>query len=153
MSLCHCWGLQPHQTASHIHISHIQRVWAHWNAAHWHTAAAFIQSYTYPTWLRLWGSGSLVESNVITSWLRLRATSNCFPHPHWTYTKCLSALICCSLAYSTSQMQLYQPYLNKILGFWVTCGVKLMSLQTASHIHISQYKAFEYSDMLSIGKE
>ncbi len=41
--------------------------------------------------------------------------------------------------------QLYPPYLAQILGFWVTCGVKMMSLchswgwrppQTAFHIHI-----------------
>ncbi len=40
-------------------------------------------SYTHPTWLRFLGSGSLVESNdVIMSWLRLTATSNCFSHPY-----------------------------------------------------------------------
>ncbi len=37
MSLCRCWGWQPPQTASHIHITHIQSVWAHWYAVHWHT--------------------------------------------------------------------------------------------------------------------
>jgi len=62
MWLCQCWGWQPPQTASHIHIDHIQSVWAHWYAVHWHTAAAFLHKYTHPTWLRLWGSGSLVES-------------------------------------------------------------------------------------------
>jgi hypothetical protein len=32
-----------------------------------------------------WGFGSLVESTwVIMLWLRLTATSNCFPHPHET---------------------------------------------------------------------
>jgi len=24
------------------------------------------------------------QNDVITSWLRLRTTSNCFPHPHYT---------------------------------------------------------------------
>ena len=52
---------QPPQTASPIHITHIQRVWAHWYAVHWHTAAA-LHSYTHPSWLRFWGSGSLMES-------------------------------------------------------------------------------------------
>ena len=56
MWLCHGWGWQPPQTASHIHISHIQRVWAHWYTIHWHTAAA-LHSYTHPTWVWLWGSG------------------------------------------------------------------------------------------------
>jgi hypothetical protein len=62
------------------------------------------------------------------SWLRLTATSNCSPHPYWTYSKCLSTLICCPLAYGSSLTQLYPPYLAQILGFWVTCGVKMMSL-------------------------
>ncbi len=79
------------------------------------------------------------------SWLRLTATSNCFPHPYQTYTKWLSTLICCPQAYSISLTQLYPPYLALILGLWVTCRVKMMSLchgwgwqppQTASHIHI-----------------
>ncbi len=26
------------------------------------------------------------QNDVIMSWLRLTATSNCFPHPYWTYT-------------------------------------------------------------------
>ncbi len=58
---CHGWGWQPPQTASHIHIRHIQSVWAHWCAVHWHTEAAS-NSYTHATWGRFGGSGSLVES-------------------------------------------------------------------------------------------
>jgi hypothetical protein len=148
MSLCHAWGWQLAQTASHIHIRHIQTVWAHWYAVHWHMVAA-LHSYTHPTWLRFWGSGSLVvveskwcdyvmveadshlkllptsildihkvvehidmlsmciqyqpctviptlllgsefgvlghlwsQNDVITSWLRLTANSNYFPHPY-----------------------------------------------------------------------
>ncbi len=61
MSLCHGWGWQPPQTAFHIHIRHLQSVWAHWYAVHEHKEAA-LHSYTHPTWLRFWGSGSLVES-------------------------------------------------------------------------------------------
>ncbi len=46
---------------------------------------AALHSYTHPTWLRFWGTGSFVESNdVIMSWLRLTATSNCFPHVRHT---------------------------------------------------------------------
>ncbi len=82
MWLCHGWGWQPPQIASHIHIRHIQRVWAHWYAIHRHMVAA-LHSYTHPIWLIFGGSGSLVESNdVIMSWLRLIATSNCFQHPY-----------------------------------------------------------------------
>jgi hypothetical protein len=61
MSLCHGWGSQPTQTASHIHIRHKQSVWAHWYAVHGHMAVAS-NSYTHNTWLTFWGSGSLVES-------------------------------------------------------------------------------------------
>ncbi len=49
------------QTASRIHIKHIQSVWEHWCAVHWHTVAPS-HSFTHPTLLRFWGSGSLVES-------------------------------------------------------------------------------------------
>ncbi len=77
--------------------------------------------------------------------LRLTATSNCFPHPYWTYKKWLSTSICYLWAYSISHTQLYPHYFGQILGFWVTCGVNMMWLchgwgwqlpQTASHIHI-----------------
>ncbi len=61
MWLCHGWVWQPPQTASHIHIGHIQSVWAHWYAVHRHKILA-LHSYTHSTsWLRFWGSGSLVE--------------------------------------------------------------------------------------------
>ena len=66
------------------------------------------------------------QHDVIMSWLRLAATSNCFPHPYYTYTKCLSTLICCALAYSSSLTQYYPHYLDQILRFWVTCGVNMM---------------------------
>jgi hypothetical protein len=35
------------------------------------------------------------QNDVIMLWLRLTATSNYLPHPYWTYTTCLSTLICC----------------------------------------------------------
>ncbi len=210
MSLHDGWGWGPSQATSCIHMRHIQSVWAHWYAVHWHTAAALL-SYTHPTWLRFGGSGSLVEAkwchyvmveaeghlkllppstldiykgfehidmlsmigiqqqpytvilillgsdlgvlghlwrlnDVIMSWLRLTAISNCFPHPYHMYTTCLSTLICCQLAYISSLTQFYPHYLAQILRFlWVTCGGKMMSLhdgwswgpsQTASCIHM-----------------
>jgi hypothetical protein len=62
MWLCHSWGWWPPQTTSHIHIRHIQSVWAHWYAIHGHTISP-LHSYTQPTsWLRIWSSGALVES-------------------------------------------------------------------------------------------
>jgi hypothetical protein len=57
------------------------------------------------------------QNDVITSWLRLPATSDCFPHPYWTYTKCLCTLLCYPMAYDSSFMRLYPPYLAQI--FWV----------------------------------
>jgi hypothetical protein len=58
------WGCRTFQTPPHIHeihhITHIQCGWAHWYVIHWHTAAALLHSFTYTTWIRFWGSGSLV---------------------------------------------------------------------------------------------
>ena len=86
MSLCHGSGWQPPQSASSIHIRHIQSVWAHWYAVHWRTVTA-LNSYTHPSWLRFWGSVSLVESKwcqhvVVEAEGHL---SNCFPHPYYTH--------------------------------------------------------------------
>jgi hypothetical protein len=78
-------------------------------------------SYSEVLLCHLWS-----QNDVIMSWLRLAATSNCFPHPYYTYTKCLSTLICCALAYSSSLTQYYPHYLDQILRFWVTCGVNMM---------------------------
>jgi hypothetical protein len=47
MSLHHGWGWQPPQTASRIHIRHIQSVWAHWYVVHKHTVAALHSQTTY----------------------------------------------------------------------------------------------------------
>ncbi len=89
-------------------------------------------------------------NDVIMSWLRLTATSNCFPHPYWTYTKWLSTWICYPWGYSISLTQLYPHYLGQILGCWVTCWVKMMWLchgwgwqpsQTTFHIHIRHIKS------------
>ncbi len=60
-SLRHGWGWQPTQTASCVHIIHIQSVWAHLYAVRGHIAVAS-KSYTHTSWLIFLGSGSLVES-------------------------------------------------------------------------------------------
>jgi hypothetical protein len=134
------------QTASHIHIRHIRCVWACWYAIYRHMVAA-LHIYTHPTWLRCWGSGSLVESKWC-HYVMVEGdghTSNCFPNPYKTYRMSLSTLICWPWAYGSSCTRLYPPYLAQMLGLWVTWGVKMMSLchgwswqppQTASHIHI-----------------
>ena len=82
-ALHHDWGCHPIQTASCIHIRHIQSVLAHWYAVHMHNMVAVFLSCTHPTWLRFWVLGQLWSwKNVITSWLRLPSYSNCFPHPY-----------------------------------------------------------------------
>jgi hypothetical protein len=43
--------------------------------------------------------------------------------------KVFEHMICCPWAYSSSLTQLYQHYLAHSLGFWVTCGVKMVSLR------------------------
>ncbi len=129
MWLCHGWGWQPPQTDSHIHITHIQSVWAHW-----YMLSIGIQQQPNTVLRTLIGSDFGVrvylwsQHDVITSWLMLRFTLNCFPHQYYTYTKCLSTLICCPWAYSSSLKQLYPSYLAQISGFWVTYGVEMMWL-------------------------
>ncbi len=150
MSLRHGWARQPPQTASRIHIRHMQSVWAHCYAVHGYMAVDS-NSYTHTTWVRFGVLAHLWSQNdVIISWLRLTATSNCFPHPHWTYTKCLSTLVCGPWACGSSLTKLYPHYLGQILEFWLTCWVKMMSLchgwgwqphQTASRIHIERMQS------------
>ena len=63
MPFHHGWGWQPPQTASPIHIKHIQSVWAHWYAVKRHTVAA-LYSYTHHTWLR---SRGIVDIVILTA--------------------------------------------------------------------------------------
>jgi len=65
MSLCHGWGWKPPQTSSHIHIRHVQSIGPHWFTVHW-DSMSLLQG----------------QNDVITSWLRLTAALNCFPHPY-----------------------------------------------------------------------
>ncbi len=88
---------------------------------------AALHSYTHPTWLRFWGFGSFVESiDVIMSWLRLTATSNCLPPSMLDICKVFEYIAMLSMGIQ------YQPYtvivtlLGSYLGLWVTCGVNLM---------------------------
>ncbi len=122
----------------------IQCDWAHWYAVYGHMAVAS-NSYTHTIWNFVVLGHLCSQNDVITSWLRHTANSNCSPHLHRTYEECLSTLICCPWAYISSFKQLYPHYLAHILGFWVTFGVKMMSLrhgwpwqppQTACCIHI-----------------
>ncbi len=104
--LCHGGGWQPSQTASPIHIRHIQSVWAHWFTVHGGTVSA-LHIYTHPTWLRFWGSWSLVESKWY-DYVMVEFDSHLkmLPPSILTYTTCLSTLICCPLAYGSSLTQI-----------------------------------------------
>ncbi len=53
MSLHHGWGWQPPQTASHIYIRCIQRVWAHRYAIHRNKVAALHSNPPY--FAQIWG--------------------------------------------------------------------------------------------------
>ncbi len=69
------------------------------------------------------------QNDIITPWFRLTANSNCFLHPHHTYTKCLITLICCPWAYGSSLKQLYQPY----LAHTILCGSGSLVESKLSH--------------------
>jgi len=142
------WSLVLPQTAFHIHIRHIQSVWAHWHAAHWHDTAAAFLSYTHPTSLRFWGSGLLVESKwchyikvEADSHLKLLSTSILDIYKVFEHIDMLS------IGNSSSLPQLCSPWFAKILGFWlgylwsqndiITSWLRLTAPpQTASTIHI-----------------
>ena len=127
MSLRHGWVLGSPQTASPIHNRHIQIVWAHWYAFHWHTVAA-LNSYTHPTCLRFWGFGSLVESKLChyamveaEGHLKLLSPSTLDIQSVWTHRYAFNQ-------HTAAALHRYPSYLSQILGLGFTCGVKMMSL-------------------------
>ncbi len=112
---------------------------------------AALHSYTHPTWLRFWGTWSLVESKWCI-FVKVDTDNHLklLPTSMLDIQKCLHTLICCPLAYSSNLTQFYPPYLAQILGYVVTCGVLMMHFcqgwcqqptQTASHIHIGHIQS------------
>ncbi len=100
------------------------------------------------------------QNDVIWSWLRLTATSNCFPYPSYTNTKCLSTLIWCLWAYGSSLTQLYPPTWIKFWGSESLVESKCCQYvltETDSHLKLlpsyilDVYIVFEHIDMLSMG--
>ena len=65
-----------------------------------------------------------LKNGAITSWLRLISTSDCFPHPHQTYTKCLSYWYAVSKAYGCTLIPLHWPSWPQIWEFQFPCGCK-----------------------------
>ncbi len=95
MWLCHVWGWRPPQTASHIHIGHIQCVWAHWYAIHGHTISPL---HSYPPYflaqnLEFWGTCGVKMMWLCHGWgwLSPQTVSHLHIRHIW---KCLSSLIC-----------------------------------------------------------
>ncbi len=88
----------------------------------------------------------LSPSDVVMSWLRLKAPMYCIPHPYHMYTKYFNPLICCEWTYG-SPLHCY-AYAGR--GWWIFgnlgCGWVCAMLQChgwgskppwiASHIHI-----------------
>ena len=161
MSFCHVWSWQPPQTASHIHIRHVQSVWTHWYAVHWFTVSP-LHSYTHPTFLRFGVLGQLLSQMMwlfhdwgwqptqTASHIHIRHMQSVWAHWYAVHMHMVAALH--SYTHPTS------------LRFWgsVGCWVKMMWLchgwgwqppQTASHIHIRHKKVFEHIDMLSMGTQ
>ena len=165
MTSHHSWGWQPPQTASCIHIKHIQSVWAHWYAVHGHHSAALNRyCYTPTTWLRIWGSGSLVLwhwHDVIVSWLRLTATSNCFLHTYMTPQSVLAhwyAVHQHMVVVVLAALGSYPHYLAQMLCSGSLVDLKYLFLSGWGWLHLKLqaafilvlYIMFEHIDMLSI---
>jgi hypothetical protein len=74
--------------------------------------------YTSQVGPRFGNSRSLVEckNGAIMSRLRLISTSDCFPHPHQMYTKCLSLWYSVSYAYGCTLIPLRPAKLAPDLG-------------------------------------
>ncbi len=160
MSLCHGWGWQPPQTASHIHNRHIQSVWVHWYAVHRHMVAA-LHNFTHPTWLRFWGSGSLVESKwcdyvmvEADSHLELLPTSILDITNVWAHWYAVRR-------HTVSALQSYtHPTWLRFCSSWSLVESKwchYVIVEADSHLKLlptsisNIYKVFKHIDMLSIG--
>ncbi len=143
ISLHHGWGWQPTQTASCIHIRHIQSVWAQWYAAHGHVAVAQIWGFWVTCGVKMmplrhgWGlqppqtASQIHVSHIQSVWA------------HW-----------CAVH------GLYPPYLAHILGFGSLVDSKwchYIMVEADSHLKLlpasslDVYKVFEHIDMLSMG--
>ncbi len=123
----HGWGWYPPQTASHIHVRHIQCVWAIGILSQGHMDAP-LYCYTskfcprFLNWGCLWS-----ENDAITWWLRLTSTSDYFPHPCKTYKMCLGYCFAISRAYGCTLITLYSSVRLKSATFNVQmCPVKML---------------------------
>ncbi len=100
---------------------------------YWHAISeAYGCTHTVPPAKLATDFGILVicgmENDAISSWLRLKSTSDCIPHPYQTYTQCLKYWYAVLQAYGCTLISFHQPSWPQILEFWVTCGVEIMPL-------------------------
>ncbi len=177
MSLLRGWGWQPPQTASCVHIIHTQKVWAHWYAVHLHMAV-FSNTYTHTTWVRFWGSGSLLVESKWCHYIMVEADSHLkilhvstlyihkvFEHIDmlsmgiWRYSQILTPTLI------KSDFGVLGHFLwsrNDVITSWlrVTATSKwchYVMVEADSHLKLLPvstlyiYKEFEHIDMLSMG--
>ncbi len=162
MWLCHVWGWESPQTASHIHIKQAWSIWPHWYTVHWHMVAA-LHSYIHLTWCRIFGSWSLVESKwcdyvmvEVDGHLKLLPTSILDIYNVFEHIDMLSMGI---------QYHPYKVMPNLILGseFGVLGALveskwcDYVMVEADGHLKLlltsilNKLKVFEHIDMLSIG--
>jgi hypothetical protein len=161
MSLHHGWGWQPPQTASCIHIEHIQSLWAHWYAVHRHTVAA-LHSYQ-PYLAQIWG---FWVTNVESKWCHhIMVEAN-------SHLKLLSASILniCQV-FEHIDMAVHRHTAAAVHSYtcttWLRCWgsgsiveskcYHYVMVEAHSHLKLLPasildiYKVFEHIDMLSMG--
>ncbi len=122
----HGWGWYSPQTTSYIHIRHIKvfetlvcclkGIWLH---PYTITPAKLTPDLGFQVHLRS-------ENDATTSCLRLISTSDCFIHPYWTYTKCLSYFYAVSRAYGCTLIPLHRPSWPQNWEVRFTWGVEMM---------------------------
>jgi len=115
--------LHPYETNTEWLSSLICCPWAN------NSSLTALHINTHTTWLKFWGSGSLVESKW-NHYIMVEADSHLrlLPKSIWDIYKVFEHIDMLSIDVWLSLTWLYPHYLAQILGYWVTCGVKMMSL-------------------------
>ena len=118
--------------------------WAHWYDVHWHTVVALHSYQPYLTQIMVFLVTCGVQmTSLHYGWGWQSTQTTCRIHIRhlqsvWEYWYGVHR-------HRVATLHSYPPYLSQILGFWVTCGVQMMSFchgwgsqtpQTTSHIHI-----------------
>ncbi len=162
VSFHHGWGWQPPQTASCIHIRHIQSVWEHWYAVHRHTVSSSLSQLYSPYLDQIFGYTVTCGVKMMSfghGWGWQPPQTASLIH-FLTNTKCLSTLICCPRAYDSSLTQLYPHTWLKFGGSESLVESKFCQyvlIKTDSHLKLllssilDVYKVLKHIHMLSMG--